>query len=59
MIEFDLTVRKKGYKPKKDRWGNEIYPEDKSEEPEILEELKFNTLRASEVIRKLLDYITD
>lgn len=58
--EFDLVVRKKGYKDKFDRYGNPqpwVSDEKEQKEPETLEELKFNTLDVREAIRKLIDYI--
>lgn len=59
--EFDLVVRKKGFKNEVDPYGNP-YPRpseerEKKAKPEVLEELKFNSMEAVEVVRKLLDYL--
>lgn len=50
--EFDLTVKQYGYK--RDYYGDVSNSEKK---PELVEELKFNSLSAVEVLRKLIDYI--
>ncbi len=53
--EFDLVVRVKGYKPQP--MGFNYGQGEKEPELVILEELKFNTLDAGSVIRKLTNYI--
>ena len=53
--EFDLTIRKYGFKS--DPYYNPVNRRE-DEKPEVIEELKFNSLSSVEVIRKLLDYIT-
>lgn len=56
-FEFDLVVRKKGYKftEFEERFNRTT----ENKEPEVLEELKFNILSAVEVMRRLLDYIRE
>ena len=51
-IEIDLTIRVKGRK-------HDMYDNPKNDEMKVIEELTFNSLSATSVIRKLLDYIQD
>jgi len=55
LVEFDLTVRVKGYKEQQ----FSPYQPEKEPELEVKEELKFNSQTASSVIRKILDYLND
>lgn len=50
--EFDLTVKHFGHKP-----GYMGYTTEDDKKQELLEKFELKTLSASEVIRKLLDYI--
>lgn len=54
--EFDLVVRKKGYEEGPVDPYN-FNQQEKEPKIKVLEELKFNTLDAKEVMRKLIDYL--
>lgn len=59
-VEFDLTVKKWGEKGNRSIYDAPIrYKDNEEPELEIKEELNFKSLSATEVIRKLLDYLTD
>ena len=53
-IEFDLTIKKYGFST-----GQYDHRPKEDEKPELIEKLEFKTLSAKEVLRKLIDYLSE